>query len=50
MAAWVRAAACEDAARAFLAAHLHGAPSQDDYLSLAGEAARLAELRIGNAS
>lgn len=50
MAAWVGAAASEGAARAFLDAHLHAAPSQNDYLSLVGGAARLAELRIGDAS
>lgn len=46
MAAWVSAAGSPDTARAFLDAHVHAAPSQDDYLSLAGGASRLAGLAI----
>jgi glutaconate CoA-transferase subunit A len=46
MAAWVSAAGTPDTARAFLDAYVHAAPSQDDYLSQAGGAGRLAELAI----
>jgi glutaconate CoA-transferase subunit A len=48
MAAWVSAAATEDAARAFLGAHVHATASQSDYLSLVGGPGRLAELAIAD--
>lgn len=47
MATWVSAAAANDTAPAFLDAHVHAAPTQADYLRLAGGAGQLAGLRIG---
>ena len=48
MTAWAGAAAAEDTARAFLDAHVHAAPSHDDYLSRVGGTGMLAALSIGD--